>query len=206
MKQPLDQTEQSYQSFSNHSRNEYHQYPPNFGQQNIYHPAGSVPKKSKFVSTFFSVAFPGTGHFYLGLFHKGLMFMFMFITNILLIAYFAQSYHSFRELPLIMFSLLIPVIYLYALFDSLHQIDAMRRQQSLGGSAAPPMSIFGYTEQDKATALLFWIPLGCLLVFLLTASRGGLWGIFSWKFSYIGIVMLLTAGATMYLMSSKKKG
>lgn len=133
--------------------------------------------------------------------------MSMFITNILLIIYFANNnYAPFHELPIVLFALIMPVIYLYCLFDSVHQVDGLRRMQQHGATAPYPAPFhFGYSEQEKASALLFWIPLICLLVFLLISGKGGLWNIFSWNFTYLGVVMLLTAGATIYLMATRKK-
>lgn len=199
MKRPAGHQDDMY--YAHHGQNNPNGYYGGYPA----HPLPVYPKKSKFLAAVFSMMFPGTGHFYIGLFHKGLMFMMMFITNIILIIYYTEFIYYKNALPVILFAFLLPVIYLYNLFDCVHQLDALRRRQVREALEQPPLMQFGYTEQDKATALLFWIPLACLMLFLLVSGSDMLRNVFSWKFSYIGIVMLLTAGATMYLVGSRKR-
>jgi hypothetical protein len=90
-------------------------------------PAAGYPasRKSKLLSVLLSMAFPGTGHLYIGQLPRGLGFSLLFIANIMFIVLMAMSELPFKVPVLVFLGLLLPVIYLVNLFDSAHHTDAV---------------------------------------------------------------------------------
>jgi len=84
--------------------------------------------KNKFLTFLFSII-PGVGHMYLGYMKRGAEFMTMFAVS----AYFATglmggwSYRLNLELIGVIFLLILPIIWFYQMFDSMHAISQMRR-------------------------------------------------------------------------------
>ncbi len=89
--------------------------------------AASYPasRKSKLLSVLLAMAFPGTGHLYIGQLPRGLGFSMLFIANIMFIVLMAMSELPFKVPVLVFLGLLLPVIYLVNLFDSAHHTDAV---------------------------------------------------------------------------------
>jgi Flp pilus assembly pilin Flp len=83
-------------------------------------------KKSGFL-TFILALIPGCGLMYLGYMKKGLQTMLMFATA----CYLAYAFASPRYFQWIMvlFISLLPVIWFYQMFDSMHTISRMKRQE-----------------------------------------------------------------------------
>ncbi|MEK8132260.1 hypothetical protein WMW72_30610 [Paenibacillus filicis] len=85
-------------------------------------------RKNKWVAGILSFMIPGTGQLYLGLMQRGLGIMVMFMLDIFAIVFFAMN----ESIPLIvLFSLLLPIMYFYNIFDALQQTDRVN------GWAAP---------------------------------------------------------------------
>ena len=84
--------------------------------------------KNKFLTFLFSII-PGVGHMYLGYMKRGAEFMTMFAVS----AYFATglmggwSYRLNLELIGVIFLLILPIIWFYQMFDSIHAISQMKR-------------------------------------------------------------------------------
>jgi hypothetical protein len=80
----------------------------------------SDKQKSVFL-TFILSAFPGVGHYYLGLMNRGLQFMLFFIGGIVI--------GSFLDMPEL--AAFLPVIWFYALFDALQMVQAINSGQKI---------------------------------------------------------------------------
>ena len=80
----------------------------------------NAPTKSKWAAGLLSFLFPGLGHLYAGAMQRGLFFMLLFIGNIFGVV--LVSIHGVVPL-IVLLSVLLPVVYFYALFDALHAIE-----------------------------------------------------------------------------------
>ncbi|WP_052339835.1 hypothetical protein [Gorillibacterium massiliense] len=115
-------------------------FPPNRGAEEHYRyqeppygsvppfrpPVSSKPPKSRGSAIGFSFIFPGMGHLYLGLMRRGLSFMISFILNIALLPLVVQVFENNESVgvPIIVFmALLLPLQYVYCLFDVSHRAD-----------------------------------------------------------------------------------
>ncbi|WP_426451489.1 hypothetical protein ACP26L_05095 [Paenibacillus sp. S-38] len=100
--------------------------------------------KNKWIAGLLSFLVPGTGQLYLGLMQRGMGMMLLFIMNIFAIVFFAVNEEM--NIPLVvLFSLLVPVIYFYNIFDALQQTDR------INGYGAP-LSFGRAEEQDPLAA------------------------------------------------------
>jgi len=81
-------------------------------------------KKNKFLTFCFAVI-PGCGHMYLGYMKRGLQFMMMFAIFALFGFFSINELRS--ETISIFFIVLLPIIWFYQMFDSMHTISQMRR-------------------------------------------------------------------------------
>ena len=97
-----------------------------------------TPEPRKLKSTagavLFAIFMPGTGHFYLGLMKRGLSFMLGVILNIVLITSIGMNQTSFSSpklfVPAITFAaLLLPVIYIYHIFDVAQRAKMMNNNR-----------------------------------------------------------------------------
>lgn len=90
-------------------------------------------RKKKWTAGMLSALFPGIGHLYAGDMRRGLFFMLLFVADIASVVFVAME----GVVPLIvLLSLLIPVIWFYALFDSLRAVErTWRLADSEAGSA-----------------------------------------------------------------------
>jgi len=85
-------------------------------------------RKNKFLTFLFSTI-PGCGHMYLGYMKRGVEFMAMFASSV----YFAVVFIGYLSLNIefigAIFVVLLPVIWLYQMFDSMHTISFMRKME-----------------------------------------------------------------------------
>jgi len=81
--------------------------------------------KKNAVTTFLLACIPGCGLMYLGYMKKGLQIMLMTAASGILV-YFSTSYLRFDWLGAA-FGLLIPIIWFYQMFDSMHSLSRMRK-------------------------------------------------------------------------------
>ncbi|MEC0093229.1 hypothetical protein [Paenibacillus macquariensis] len=80
-------------------------------------------RKRKFIAGLFSAILPGLGHIYLGLFKKGITFLFILILDGSAMLYFSSKGMHINVPLLILLGLLIPVTYFYNLYDVLQAAD-----------------------------------------------------------------------------------
>lgn len=183
---------------------------PGMGQPAM-EPFMNLPMKRKFLVGLFSFFVPGTGHFYLGLMHKGLLIMMMFIFNIAatVFATEANSFNSNAYLPLIVvLGCLIPVIYFYSLFDALQstdQVNAYRRAVRAGHIPPAPAGTDAFGKQVNAGVLGIGLMGIGVVLFLVSAKPSWLEDLFSIMGSYVGAVLLVGAGLLLFLNESKKR-
>lgn len=166
-----------------------------------------IPRKRKFVAGLLSFLVPGTGHFYLGLMQRGIMVMLAIILDIFAIVQLSISVNV--SIPLItLFSLLLPVIYFYSIFDALQLTDRINNRHGLfadpnewfAGSSGDPLKSF--TSGNRAGWLL--IGVGALF-FVLSRKPAWLTGIVSTMGSYIGALILIVIGAYLFLRKNDNK-
>lgn len=170
----------------------YRNYPPPYEQ--IYKP------KKKWFACFLSFIIPGSGHMYLGLMQRGLLFMLLIAFNISLITLIVSSGNPNVALVTIV-SLCIPITYFYTIFDALQYTDKVNYVISLGGSVS-----------DAAKQLSSNNNMGFLLVavggwfFLLSVNPKWLTLIFESAIStYLGGIILVVAGVIMILFNQRKR-
>lgn len=171
-------------------------YPP-------YYP--KIPKKRKWLACMLSLFIPGTGHFYLGLMQRGLLIMVLTILDIFTVVTLASAEDG-ASIPLVtLFSLIIPVIYFYNIFDALQATDFVNSRYERGELQ------FGDLPGDPLQKLMRGNNLGVILIgagglfFLISMKPRWFEGLFDVLGSYIGAVMLIAAGLAMFLLESRKK-
>ncbi|MCM3130376.1 DUF4097 family beta strand repeat-containing protein [Paenibacillus provencensis] len=90
----------------------------------------------KFVAGLLSALFPGLGHIYLGLYIKGLTFIFLLLLDLTALFYFSSIGIQINVPLIILLSLVIPVIYFINIYDVLQLADWVlmkkRRSQAAG--------------------------------------------------------------------------
>jgi hypothetical protein len=167
-----------------------------------------ITRKRKFVAGLLSFLVPGTGHFYLGQMQRGIMVMLAIILDIFAIVQLSISVNI--SIPLItLFSLLLPVIYFFSIFDALQLTDRINNQhhslfagpnQFFGVGSGDPLQSF--TRGNRAGWLL--IGVGALF-FLLSRKPAWLTEIVSTMGSYIGALILIVIGAYLFLRKNDNK-
>jgi len=85
-----------------------------------YPPGDAPPLKRRWAAGLWSLLFPGVGHMYAGAMQRGLFFSLLLIGNIFGVV--LVSIHGIVPL-IVLLAVLIPVVYLYALFDALQTTD-----------------------------------------------------------------------------------
>ncbi|MDF2668586.1 MAG: hypothetical protein K0R67_892 [Paenibacillus sp.] len=166
-----------------------------------FQPYAPMPLKRKFAAGFLSFLVPGTGHFYLGLMQRGILVMLTIILDIFAIVQLSLSANA--NIPLItLFSLLIPVIYFYSIFDALQLTDRINaRRHSLFADPNDFLneeagSLKSLTSGNRAGWLL--IGVGALF-FVLSRKPAWLTELVSTAGSYIGAVILIIIGVYLFL-------
>lgn len=162
-------------------------------------------RKSKFAAALLALCIPGTGHFYLGQMQRGIMVMLAIILDIFAIVQLSVSVNA--SIPLItLFSLLLPVIYFYNIFDALQLTDRINHRydpmfgdpnELYGGSGDPLGSgLQTITRGNRAGWLL--IGVGALFFFL-SHKPDWLTGVVDTIGSYAGAVVLIVIGGYLFL-------
>lgn len=165
-------------------------------------------RKNKWIAGLLSCCIPGTGQFYLGLMQRGLSMMLLFFLNIFAIVFFATNGNS---IPLVvLFSLLVPVIYFYNIFDALQQTDKVNHAGMPGfyDEQAPGESYSGGFPAEKRTGsnTIGYVLIGAgALLFLAGGKPAWLERAFEMVGSSIGAIILIGVGAYMFYKESKKK-
>ncbi|AEI39620.1 hypothetical protein [Paenibacillus mucilaginosus] len=167
------------------------------------------PYKRKWIAGLLSFLIPGTGQLYLGLMQRGMGMMLLFIMNIFAIVFFAVNAET--NIPLIvLFSLLVPVIYFYNIFDALQQTDRVNGYDGpgpLGRTAsadplAPPEARRSHAGGRGFGYLL--IGAGALL-FLTAGKPEWLNRLMELLGTSAGALVLIGAGLYMLIKETMKK-
>ncbi|WP_211749943.1 DUF4097 family beta strand repeat-containing protein [Paenibacillus sp. Marseille-Q4541] len=79
--------------------------------------------RHKFIAGLLSALFPGFGHLYLGLYIKGLTFIFLLSLDLMALIYFSSIGLQINVPLLILLGLLVPVIYFINIYDVLQLAD-----------------------------------------------------------------------------------
>jgi hypothetical protein len=166
-------------------------------------------KKSKFVACLLSFLIPGTGQLYLGLMQRGMSLMLLLILDIFAIVFFATN--SSSNIPLIvLFSLFVPVIYFYNIFDALQQTDRVNGRwndgfseslEGLGKGKAFP----NVTKRFKGSTFGYLLIIGGIFLFLVSNKPAWLNRLFELFGSSIGAIILIVVGVALFLKESFKK-
>ncbi|WP_127582425.1 DUF6677 family protein [Paenibacillus koleovorans] len=188
-------------------------FPPQPGYNPYLYPNPSVkpPRgKSKFLAALLALMVPGLGHFYIGYMQRGVMVMLAFILGIVSIVQISTGPNMSASVVTLL-ALLLPVIYFYNVFDALQLVDRLRAHQYgyySGHPAQPfpspeePIPFQALTKGNRAGWLL--IGVGALFFFL-SNKPSWLTSAINTGGSYIGAVILIAAGAYLFLRSSDSK-
>lgn len=171
-----------------------------------------MPRKNKWIAGILSFLIPGTGQLYLGLMQRGMGIMLLLIMDIFAIVFFATS--GATSIPLIvLFSLLVPVIYFYNIFDALQQTDKVNYAGSSYGLGLNEREEEGMVfpgEEQRRRKLrgngfgYVLIAAGALLI-LVNGKPAWLDRVFAFLGSSIGAVILIAVGFYMFFKESTKK-
>ncbi|NHN35351.1 hypothetical protein [Paenibacillus agricola] len=177
-------------------------------QQSSFDPFANSRHKSKVVACLLSMLIPGTGQLYLGLMQRGMMVMLLLILNIFAIVFFSTSPST--SIPLIvLFSLFLPVIYFYNIFDALQQTDKVNGQWH--GLYTDPLGEMGeglkqpLKKLSKGSSLGYLLVIGGIFLFLVSSKPDWLSRIFDALGSSIGAIILIVMGIYMFVKESTKK-
>lgn len=179
-------------------------YPPGYEQSTA---SSAHKKKSKFLAGLFAFIFPGTGYMYLGLMGKGVMMMLLLALNICGVVFVVQEMEG-NVLTVVLVSLLLPIIYLYNLFDTLQSAEAVNERIAAGGYfyRQPP---FGWDGRPASRAEGESRAFPALSLVLLAAGAAILLGSSNirWLFhsagAMIGAIVLIGAGAALWLWENR---
>ncbi|MWV47294.1 hypothetical protein GRF59_27240 [Paenibacillus sp. HJL G12] len=80
-------------------------------------------RKRKFIAGFLAAIIPGLGHIYLGLYRKGIAFIFTLLLDASALLYFSSIGMQINVPLLILLALVIPVAYFYNVYDVLQASD-----------------------------------------------------------------------------------
>lgn len=164
--------------------------------------------KSKIVAGLLAFIFPGLGHFYLGLMQKGLMMMALIILDICAIVYFAVEEQTV-VLLIVLFSLFIPVIFFYNIFDALQSTDFVNGYRTF--SEDPLFTDIDFPENGdqhrnhpSANNYLGWLLIVAGGIFFF-ASKKPEWleRVFDYIGSFTGAGLLIGAGLFLFIKESR---
>lgn len=124
-------------------------------------------KKHKFIAGLLSALFPGLGHLYLGVYIKGLTFIFLLLLDLSALLYFSTIGIQINVPLLILLGLLIPVLYFINIYEVLQLADqiVMRRRRPEGQSDEDGRAIASPRTNIKFLAWERGISFGLLLIF-----------------------------------------
>ncbi|WP_044878230.1 DUF6677 family protein [Paenibacillus sp. IHBB 10380] len=163
------------------------------------------PRKKKWLACLLSMFVPGIGHLYLGLMQRGLLIMVLVILDIFAVVSLVGA-DGGGSIPLItLFSLIIPVIYFYNIFDALQSTNRINVRYERGELEV------GENPGDPLTNLMRGNNLAVILVgagalfFMVSMKPRWFEGIFEVVGSYVGALVLICAGLVLFLLESRKK-
>ena len=124
--------------------------------------------KNGFLTFLFSIV-PGAGHMYLGYMKRGAFYMISFWAMIALAVFFSSS-EVYMLVALTFFTL--PVIWFYAMFESMHLLKKMRRDQVEMPEDTFALSGLDWFTRNKRMHKIVAIILIVLGVFFLLSTAG----------------------------------
>lgn len=157
------------------------------------------PRRSRWLAAIFAFLFPGAGHFYIGQMQRGLAMMLFLIADIAGIVFIATS--ASANIPLIvLLSLMIPVIYLYNIFDAVQQTEKVNRGSDMSQEFTDKPA-GGAAKRGLSGYLL--IAAGVILIIAMNKPEwlNVLWG---WLGSSLGALILIGAGVYLFYKETKK--
>ncbi|RTE08410.1 DUF6677 family protein [Paenibacillus whitsoniae] len=176
---------------------------PTFSPLMPYEPAA---RKRKWLTGVLSMVVPGLGHFYLGLMQRGLFFMLLVVLDIFMITFLANQQNTSAP-AVTLFSLCLPVVYFYSLFDALQLTDRLNRYAELlqmAGTAWEGEYPASLQRMMKGTNLgILLIVTGCL-VFLVSKKPDWFSFLYNMMGSLIGSCVLILAGLAMFVLDTRK--
>lgn len=90
-------------------------------------------RKRKFMAGFLAAVCPGLGHIYLGLYRKGIAFIFTLLLDASALLYFSSIGMQINVPLLILLALVIPVTYFYNVYDVLQSADYILHRVRISG-------------------------------------------------------------------------
>jgi hypothetical protein len=176
-------------------------------EQTPFDPFRTGPRKSKVIACLLSFLIPGTGQLYLGLMQRGMTIMLLLIMDIFGIVFFATN--SSTSIPLIvLFSLFVPVIYFYNIFDALQQTDRVNGRWEGDFSDIPGDLSGAYpklTKRIKGSTFGYLLIIGGVFLFLISSKPSWLNRLFELIGSSIGAIIIIVIGIVLFLKESFKK-
>lgn len=161
--------------------------------------------RDKFISVLLALIIPGTGHFYLGFMQRGLVIMVLLGLDIAAIPYFAIGR---TNIPLVvLFSCLIPVIYLYNVFDALHMADVRNGDRRNPVEIQPSPFRENQTKRSGRKPGFSGMGLAVIGVLLIVFGTKPPWverALHSYG-SQIGAVLLIGAGVYLYWKENRRR-
>ncbi|NOU91674.1 hypothetical protein GC093_00270 [Paenibacillus sp. LMG 31456] len=164
--------------------------------------------KSKLMAGLLAFFIPGTGHLYLGMMQKGLQIMMLIVIDICLIIAFNSERNTENPVQTF-FGLMLPVIYFYNLFDTMHSTEKVNARNAFlyqgdsynghihNGFDEPVGQIF----TSKKTGLL--LIAGGIMIFLFSIKPQWFSELLHLMNSYLGAFVLIGIGIFMFLHKKK---
>jgi hypothetical protein len=166
-------------------------------------------RKSKWVAGLLSFMIPGTGQLYLGLMQRGLGIMLLFMLDIFAIVFFAIN----ESIPLIvLFSLVLPIMYFYNIFDALQQTDRVNGwstpldfPEARYFEAAPGPEEKAAPLRKKGYNFGYLLILAGVVLFLAAGRPEWLDRAIQFMGSTLGALLLIGLGLFLFFRESMKK-
>ncbi|MCJ8014476.1 hypothetical protein MUG84_22510 [Paenibacillus sp. KQZ6P-2] len=126
-------------------------------------------RKRKFTAGFLASICPGLGHIYLGLYRKGIAFIFTLLLDVSALLYFSSIGIQINVPLLILLALVIPVTYFYNVYDVLQAADYVIYWRAKTSEQAEVEEQAAYTNPYKVERSSFFgimLILGGALMFV----------------------------------------
>lgn len=174
-------------------------YPPRPPYSNYpYAAPPRLPAKKKWLACLFSIMMPGTGQMYLGQMNRGLFIMFCLILDICAIVLSAVKLGNPALTTL--FSLIVPIIYFYNVFETLQLADWVYYSRMFGGEEISDPTLH-LTKISHLGVILIMVG---VFFFLASSKPSWLNIFFDILGSYLGGGILIGAGIVLLLWENRK--
>jgi len=203
-----------------------HHWPPGYGMPRPYPeqlPRGR--RKKRWVAGLLAFLIPGIGHMYLGLMGKAIVLMMLIALDITAIVQVSEIGNT---LPVVMLSLLLPIIYFYNLFDAIQSTDSINdrnqakaygyhpgwgpapapmqatsEEQKNWDQAAPAQPRNPETTRNSLPPIGIMILAGAGVLILLMSGSGWTNWLFESAGSVLGAVVLVGAGIGLWFWEAR---